>query len=59
MIFCDFSVRMEPGNKKTESIKENENKENKISLLDITGFLFSAPKINKYEDHFFSVLYAI
>ena len=28
-IFCDFSVRMELENKKTESVNENENKENK------------------------------
>ena len=28
-IFCDFSVEMELENEKTESIKENKNKENK------------------------------
>ena len=28
-IFCDFSVAMELENKKTESVNENENKENK------------------------------
>ena len=43
-IFCNFSVRMELENEKTESVNENENKENKTSLLHITGFLFSAQK---------------
>ena len=43
-IFCDFSVGMELENEKTESVNENENKENKTSLLHITGFLFSARK---------------
>ena len=43
-IFCDFSVGMELENEKIESINENENKENKTSLLHITGFLFSARK---------------
>ena len=28
-IFCDFSVGMELENEKTESVNENENKENK------------------------------
>ena len=28
-IFCDFSVGMELENKKTKSVSENENKENK------------------------------
>ena len=41
-IFCDFSVGVELKNEKIESVNENENKENKTSLLHITGFLFSA-----------------
>ena len=41
-IFCDSSVGMELENKKAESVNDNENKENKTSLLHITGFLFSA-----------------
>ena len=44
MIFCDFSVGMELENEKTESVNDNEKKENKTSYLHITGFLFSARK---------------
>ena len=57
-IFCDFSVGMELENEKTESVNENENKENKITFA-YNWLPFQCSKINKYEDHFFSVLYAI
>ena len=33
-IFCDFSVFEEPENVKTESVNENENKENKNVVVE-------------------------
>ena len=46
MVVKSFSVislvGMELENEKYESVNENENKENKPSLLHTTGFLFSA-----------------
>ena len=48
-IFCDFSVGMELKNEKTETRYH--------SCILLASF--SAWKINKFEDHFFSALYAI
>ena len=31
-IFCDFSVRMELENEKTENVNDNKNKENKMLM---------------------------
>ena len=53
-IFCDFSVGMELENEKTEGVNENENITFAYNWLP-----FQCSNIKKYEDHFFSVLYAI
>ena len=58
-ILCYFSVGMELENEKTESVNENENKENKNIIFAYNWLPFQCSKIYKYEDHFFSVLYAI
>ena len=49
-IFCDFSIRMELENEKTEMCYHFCTSLASFSVLE---------KINKYEDHFFSALHAI